>query len=152
MNRIVKYRAWDKKNKEMLYTYNDWEDDSKKVTFNRIYAPTFGSHILEISYSEDLTLYDISIEVIESCVAMQFTGLYDKNGKEIYESDIVKYKTQYGSDESPSSWGPEVVKYINGEFLPRERSYDCEDSYYSYRDFDFEIIGNLFETPELLNK
>lgn len=142
MNRIVKYRAWDKKNKEMLYTYNDWEDDSKKVTFNRIYAPTFGSHILEISYSEDLTLYDISIEVIESCVAMQFTGLYDKNGKEIYESDIVKY----------GKWSC-IVKYKNGSFILECINFDNEGDFFYFADMSnnlLEIIGNIFETPELL--
>lgn len=69
-------------------------------------------------------------------VLLQFTGLKDKNGKEIFEGDIVKFKVIGGERK-------EVIIFEDGCFLA--------GSFYLNRK-DVEIIGNIYENPELLER
>lgn len=74
---------------------------------------------------------------------MQYTGLKDKNGKEIYEGDILKHKTIKSNI---------VVEYFYAGFDPFCDSLDAE---YGFGDTDSEnyiVIGNIYENPELLEK
>lgn len=110
--RELKFRAWDERTKEMVY--------SKPM-------PDFGFWKW-VAYDSDT-------------VSMQFTGLLDKNGKEIYEGDILK-GTRYGSECY------EAVKWVCG--------YDGD--HWPVAGFAFEldelagteVIGNIYENPELL--
>ena len=43
------------------------------------------------------------------------------------------------------------VKFIEGGFEPREYYHYCEDGFYSWRRADFEVIGNIYENPDLLS-
>lgn len=70
----------------------------------------------------------------------QFTGLKDSKGKDIYEGDITKYKSKiYKVDWT--EWIGEIM------FVSNESVLDITEIYYD----EGEIIGNIFENPELLN-
>jgi|SRR5579872_3700074 len=76
---------------------------------------------------------------------MQYTGLKDKHDKEIYEGDIVRYTSlaEYGLPATEStvaiSWGDEVMGFDLGFISHHLTIYD-----------DIEVIGNIYEHPELL--
>ena len=82
----------------------------------------------------------------------QFTCLYDKNGKEIYEGDIIKIPTKHGDDVF---WIGYETSHI-GAFCLCEDD-DCNSRFvsifgrnYDYEPFDCEVIGNIHDNPELL--
>ena len=75
---------------------------------------------------------------------MQFTGLFDKQGVEIYEGDIIKY------DFNNLNYR---IEFINAEFIARRFYENIEDLYPTEFDFgkECEVLGNIYENPELLN-
>ena len=78
----------------------------------------------------------------------QYTGLKDKNGKEIYEGDILKYKRNDISEENFKLYWNEKMSafYLQNILWPDD---DIPVKY--YRIENFEIIGNIFENKELLD-
>lgn len=136
----LRFRAWH--NGKMVYSY-----DLKMMPFgNEFFLASEG-------------VYDDVADLARDAVVMQSTGLHDKNGKEIFEGDIVTYKYLSGfacEDEDYQSKGveqkPGAVEFRNGEFWPREFYNDCEDGFYAYRLFDIEVIGNVHEHSHLLPK
>jgi uncharacterized phage protein (TIGR01671 family) len=80
---------------------------------------------------------------------MQYTGLEDKNGKEIFEGDVVEVKHPYKD------------RYYKGEIIFEYGSFKAKDFYFAHYDnpIDFtegmeyvEVIGNIYENPELIAK
>lgn len=140
MNDRFKFRVWDKGNEhyvdcaDMLYI-----EPSGEIT----YACYDGDR-------EDMYYYEQNDVVIEQC-----TGLRDKNGKLIYEGDIVtkKFTDRPFSNKTKSKMkNCSVYWHKKGEFLFKYK--DDKYKYYSvpYDSFigDCEIIGNIHENPELL--
>ena len=117
LSRGIKFRAWNDSKK-------DWEGN---FSISRI-----GSFLrLGISQST------------EGIHVMQFTGLHDKNGKEIYEGDVVMLPNMY-YDPSNGDNPMELIEvvYKKGVFVPLQ---DCDSE-------EMEVIGNIFENPSLLTK
>ena len=91
---------------------------------------------------------------------MQFTGLSDKNGKEIYEGDIIQWGydeckecgQEYKKKRGAVYWNEFSACYqtSNGDYLISNRG-NTQLKGNRERD-DLEIIGNIYENPELLNK
>ena len=75
----------------------------------------------------------------EDYVVMQFTGLVDKNGKEIYEGDIFQF---FNGNNQPVFSCPSVVEWVES---------DARFSAWSPRE-NAVIIGNIYENPELLKE
>jgi uncharacterized phage protein (TIGR01671 family) len=127
--REIKFRAWDKKNKQMLG------------------ISEIGN--LMFSYGENydhITKYEAEI--------MQFTGLKDMKGAEIYEGDIVKWSD--GDYKHPSNpriaevrFDPELSFFA---FNVDRGGHKFGFSNFIYTDTErhLEIIGNIYENPELL--
>lgn len=94
-------------------------------------------------------LYDVAerFEVDPSTIC-QCTGLKDKNGKLIWENDICDRKEQY----------PEIVKYCNGDWTldysyvsnKKSGANYCNLGFYTEERKCVEVIGNIFDNPELL--
>lgn len=125
MNREIKFRAWHKDLKKM---FKIGQITLEKGTWN--FEPN------------DRDFIGISIPSQPSFVLMQYTGLHDKNGKEIYEGDIVKsyyyIDTPNGEQER---FNQKVINY--NDVL-------CE---YKINAFEnLEVIGNIYENPELLEE
>ena len=76
---------------------------------------------------------------------MQCTGLYDKNGKEIYEGDVIKADSENGEVSGDVRWDG-----IRAAFYIRFGDYDI---YFPSgpKPERFEVIGNIYENTELLN-
>ena len=121
---IPKFRAWDKEGKVMI----DW----------------FWLNSEGEAYETPVTLYDTphtEIERNDDLILMQYTGLKDKNGLEIYEGDIVSYFTDSNS----------VIEWKNGGFIIK-RVIDGAYDLMQMRIADVEVIGNIWENLELLEE
>ena len=137
MTREIKFRIWDKDNNKML-NYNN--DIVPCLTLNGVLQDCSKEVSSNISYKYDL---------------MQFTGLHDKNGKEIWEGDIIKVGSKnwfdkgYTSNEEVSI-GIDGVRF--GKIKPFSKMYQGEVSGQEENHYDtFEVIGNVYENKNLLN-
>lgn len=135
--REIKFRAWDKIEKRIL----DWDGMYGIV---RAKDNEVGVHV---------AIADQCYIMPEDCILMQFTGLRDKNGKEIYEGDFVKIKNEYGEDLLPETVTVSVMAGWRSVFEWTEMDEEgpnkkCRDMALTYEN-GREIIGNVYENPEL---
>lgn len=121
----LKIKAWLKKEKKMVAIIG--------IDFNYEY----------IRYTEDDNLFNSDYKVAEfkDIELLQFTGLKDNGGQELYEADVIKF-----NDGVDDIYG--LISYDDEDGTYRV-SYENITEHLSDREGDFEIVGNIFENPDL---
>jgi len=156
--REIKFRAWDKQFETMIYP---------TPVLSEFYMTTSG-RIIDIGHG------GVEIELSGRFVLQQYTGLKDKNGKEIYEGDVIQltanaYKDLELKRKLARKGHRSEVIYQEGEFVWYEGNFfyglnqlipktcDTEIRYMfldaincDQKGITCEIIGNIYENPELL--
>lgn len=103
-----------------------------------------------VDYMTTFTLEDLQLRKVQftsECVVMQFTGLQDKEGKEIYEGDLVKCGKSKDAMLAIIVFRQQafLLQYLPVEKKKGEQIYDYMEDYKH-----FEVLGNVFENPELI--
>lgn len=125
---IPKYRAWDKVFKEMV----------------QVNALVFDEQVIKVTYKNG----NIAKEDVKEYVLMQSTSLKDKNGKEIFEGDILAFETDEGILNVNIFWDNK-----HALFMFESKKYNEEEllaELVENNTYPFEIIGNIYENQELL--
>lgn len=126
---IPKFRAWDKYLKEMV----------------QVNALVLDEQVIKVTYKNG----NIAKEDVKEYVLMQSTGLKDKNGKEIFEGDIVRMRNPRDRRQIGMF---QVVRVANSPMLgllDKKLTTEIFNLYEHMRNY-YEIIGNIHENPELL--
>lgn len=148
MNREIKFRAWDHENFEMLYVGDESNDDIDWFRFEMV-----GGKIKVYSYEQYFECGSGVAEekwhwVEKDFKVTEYTGLKDKNGKEIYEGDIVqRFDCDHPCTNERALIG--VVTFTDGSFDIENEKQQIAIPLFS-ETAEQEIIGNIFENPELL--
>ena len=128
-----KFRVWDKHNQNMfandeliIWNNNVYANDSKKLSWNYLKGWSIDEEYL-----------------------MQSTGLFDENGVEIFEGDIVQFEEYYEvSDSLYINKG--IIEWCQGGFHVTNRDSVLMEDLLDGDSLDVTIIGNIYENPELL--
>lgn len=151
--REIKFRIFHKSTKQMVYLGSPWicTEYSSLAFQSSEDCPSIGG--LPGAYTDDK---------LESYEVMQYTGLKDKNGKEIYEGDVIKFSILCyaftGKFEAMTEKWKGVVVWLN-----RHASYGidrmslditgCDEGIqYHWPAIICEVIGNIHENPKLLKE
>ena len=134
MSHPIKFRVWDKSLKIFLPIEYKYSSDYSTLPA----APLIDIHGRLWDWaSQHWGINNELCENQDNYIIQQFTGLLDKNGKEIYEGDIVQWNLEIGAVEYSMEDFAYIVKYV--------------DTFIYLNDFELEVIGNIFENPSLLN-
>lgn len=146
-NRVLKFRVWDKTIKQYRKDDVFMVDINGYLWFTEDYGDGEGQLRVDLAKKDIFTI-------------QQFTGLKDKNGKEIYEGDIVStedhYEIEFHGGEVENRLGKIVYSDKNMAFIisfnlkSNKINEDNSLSYDTLSMSSIKIKGNIFENPEFL--
>ena len=126
--REIKFRAWLKEDKKMVNVETmDFTDKS----------------IQYLKRSEIINAYILRRESFDDVELMQFTGVNDKNGKEIYEGDIVVLNNIENDNMC-------IVRYEHSSY--RLEGWSLREDLSNVEDRFLEVVGNIYENKNLLEE
>ena len=125
---IPRYRAWDNVKKEM---------------FKDTFAITESGQVVVVEQESIASSPDYVF--VDHLVIMQSTGIKDKNGKEIFEEDILDYNGRKALVRWHGSYASFIYRFVDEL---QKRNTEWKPLYLAY--MKCEIIGNIYENPELL--
>jgi len=123
--RTIKFRIWNVYEKEMLDDVHFFTDDFTDML------------------NEFFNYYQNVVDDDEKLIFMQYTGLRDKNHREIYEGDIVRFENGKLGKIVWSKKDAGFAVKVDGELVFFDSDIDADN---------IEVVGNIFENPELLEK
>ena len=129
MSREIKFRAWFSVGKKMVYNLGFDQDSFKTIEDCEDMPSVCDLDCLSEEGYEATFNYEL----------MEYTGLKDKNGKEIYEGDVVKF----------ADWKPKVIEFGTCGFIGFGLK-NTEKFLMNYDSENLEVIGNIYENPDLL--
>jgi uncharacterized phage protein (TIGR01671 family) len=135
-SRPLKFRAWNKENEEFVKPDLDWMLYFFGTSLGKTWPPVFG----------------FTRENLDKYIFLQFTGLKDKNGKEIYEGDVLRCERSGGTCFGVVEWWENreyriIYKLRHDPGKPNQKEeYLCS----GWIESDHEVIGNIYKNPELL--
>jgi uncharacterized phage protein (TIGR01671 family) len=124
--RKIKFRAWDDKGKKWLLGYDHGTLGGFHIDGECVYLREW-EKVLDDAFHDRI---DLKI--------MQFTGQNDKNGTEIYEGDVVLVHLETLRVKKTVSYDHQTASFVAG------------DLWFKDGGTDIEIIGNIYENPELI--
>ncbi len=128
--REIKFRAWNK-NKNKMYQVRGINFDNEDLWLKINETQIMGANLFEVEL-------------------MQYTGLKDKNGKEIYKGDILQFYNDVDYIIKP---GYAKVVFKDGAFCCKHFKYGTEYlANMDMSDMDITVVGNIYENPELLKE
>jgi uncharacterized phage protein (TIGR01671 family) len=131
MKREIKFRGWHSEQKKMF--------SAEEMAIDQLTILTTGSFI-------NVSGADVRLSTIypnDIFIPLQFTGLHDKNGKEIYEGDILSMDNPHYGYGDPDEKGYRL--YVVDDII--DFHYDYMEHCISH---DAIVIGNIYENPELI--
>ena len=130
---IPKFRAWISEADTMTNDLKGIDFENETVVLKKFYQ--------EDGFPVEEEVFEVEIG---NAILMQSTGLLDKNGKEIFEGDIVKMAKDVYSE--PTYY--EVVRHRGGAYRLDSKQHGCE---LWIRHADCVVVGNIYENKELLD-
>jgi uncharacterized phage protein (TIGR01671 family) len=149
MKREIKFRAWNTEMNNMVFPSLEFGREIWPCTYRRITSDEFDK---DGFWTKEVVTEMVSVDhILQSPEfdVMQFTGLLDKNDKEIYEGDILEYKNDFGKHFKHN------VFYVDGGFAINTHQSDfgnetpfydaCADMQTAQYIEQCEVIGNIYE-------
>lgn len=141
--RMIDFRAWDKKESEILDVM-DIDFSGNKVGVCNVPKRLFKDGRLHTIYSIEKDWNEVEL--------MQYTGLKDKNGTEIFEGDIVRWtRLSISFDLETYETRTDNLEVVWCDYNAGFLAQDGTLLYYEDSE-QYEVIGNVYENPELLEE